>query len=96
MPDSKTSSRKKKLIRLRYQRERGGQNDDPDEKGSDSDWGFSEGEKGMAKETKIALLLISVLLVAFGIVVYQKMTNSGGLFSGSDEPETITLRNCKR
>jgi nucleoid-associated protein YgaU len=76
MSDSKASSRKKKIIRSRYKREREGQKDDPGDKGSDSDWGFSEGEKEMAKETKIALSLIFVLLVAFGYVVYQKMTKS--------------------
>jgi nucleoid-associated protein YgaU len=85
MSDSKASSRKKKIIRSRYNREREDQKDDPNEKGTDSDWGFSEGEKGMAKETKIALSLITVLLVAFGYLVYQKMTKSDGLFSGSDD-----------
>ncbi|MCH7688199.1 MAG: LysM peptidoglycan-binding domain-containing protein [Planctomycetes bacterium] len=91
MPDSKTSSRKKKIIRSRYQREREGQKDDPDEKGSDSDWGFSEGEKGMAKVTKIVLSLISVLLVAFGYLVYQKLTKSEGLFSGSDDEDQMKV-----
>ncbi|MCH7988013.1 MAG: LysM peptidoglycan-binding domain-containing protein [Planctomycetes bacterium] len=85
MSDSKASSRKKKIIRSRYQREREDQKDDPDEKGSDSDWGFSEGEKGMAKETKIVLSLISILLVMFGYLVYQRLTKSEDFFSGDDD-----------
>ena len=85
MSDSKASSRKKKIIRSRYQQQQQGQKNDPGEKGSDSDWGFSEGEKGMAKVTKIALSLTFVLLMGFGYVVYQRMTKSEGFFNGSDE-----------
>src|SRR5207253_2996115 len=40
---------------------------------SESKWGFKSGRSGMATETKIGLLLILVLLDAFGYVVYKKM-----------------------
>jgi nucleoid-associated protein YgaU len=44
-----------------------------DDAEQDSKWGFKSGRSGMATETKIGLLLILVLVGAFGFVVYKKM-----------------------
>ena len=46
---------------------------------SDSDWGFSSGRTGMAKETKLGLAVCVFLLGAFGFVVYSKMTKPSQL-----------------
>lgn len=53
--------------------------------GSDADWGFSSGSKGMARETKIGLALILVLLCAFGFVVYKKVHSENDLLAGTAE-----------
>lgn len=42
-------------------------------KSVDDEWGFSSGRKGMARETKIGLALILLLMCAFGFVVYRKV-----------------------
>ncbi|MDA1016348.1 MAG: LysM peptidoglycan-binding domain-containing protein [Planctomycetota bacterium] len=41
-------------------------------KTDDEDWGFSSRRSGMARETKIGMALILLLLGAFGFVVYRK------------------------
>lgn len=42
-------------------------------KSEDDEWGFSSGRKGMARETKIGMALILLLMCAFGFVVYRKV-----------------------
>ncbi len=39
----------------------------------DVDWGMPEDRSSMARETKIGVALIASLLIAFGVVVYQKI-----------------------
>ena len=55
--------------------------DDTENERSDSDWGFSSRRPSMAKETKIGLLLILVLLGAFGFVVFRQYNKDGSLLA---------------
>jgi nucleoid-associated protein YgaU len=57
------------------------QDDDTENERSDSDWGFSSRRPSMAKETRIGLLLILVLLGAFGFVVYRQYNKDGNLLA---------------
>lgn len=59
---------------------------------SDADWGFESESRGMAKETKIGLLLIVILLGAFGFVVYRKLDKHSSLFPPSEPQMEITER----
>ena len=49
-------------------------NDDSTPNTTDENWGFSSRRTGMARETKIGMALILLLLGAFGYVVYRKTT----------------------
>jgi len=49
---------------------------------TDSEWDFSSGSTGMAKETKIGLALCVLLVGAFAFVVYSKMNKQKGLDDG--------------
>ncbi len=39
----------------------------------EDDWGLSDKGTGMAKETKIGLAVVMVILTAFGLIVYKKL-----------------------
>jgi|GEM_PF-3351988 len=55
-----------------------------------ADWGLSERKPGMARETKIGLTVIFLLLCAFSFVVFQKVQQRNAQLANSEEAEAGT------
>jgi len=60
---------------------------------ADSDWGLAQPKSGLSRETKIGLVLVLVLAVAFGLVVLKKLRQNdefvadGGVTTAEGEPQ---------
>ncbi|GAB4143540.1 MAG: hypothetical protein Tsb009_14720 [Planctomycetaceae bacterium] len=65
--------------------ETGPENKSQKKTSSDAEWGLAVRRTGMAKETKIGLALIVVLVCAFSVVVYKKFQDRKDLLAGTSE-----------
>ncbi len=63
----------------------------------DAEWGFKKRKRRMSKESRIGLVLILILLITFGVVVYDKLNPNHSLMAfingetTSDDEDSVSI-----